>query len=126
IALLARIVRRMAERRRHLVRLSYPGGRTTSIAPGTTILDASRAARIPHASVCGGRGRRSACRVRILDGNDSLPEPSAEEARVLERIGAPPNVRLACQTRPVSDATVMPLLPSTANAREGFARPAYL
>ena len=31
---------------------------------GFTILDASRTAGIPHASVCGGRGRCSTCRVR--------------------------------------------------------------
>jgi adenylate cyclase len=40
-----------------------------------------------------------------------LPRPSADEARVLRRIGAPPNVRLACQTRPTADVDVYPLLP---------------
>jgi adenylate cyclase len=44
----------------------------------------------------------------------------------LERIGAPPNVRLACQLRPVADLSIMPLLPANAQARDGFAQPSYL
>jgi adenylate cyclase len=40
-----------------------------------------------------------------------LPSPSGDEARVLRRVGAPPNVRLACQTRPTADVDVYPLLP---------------
>ncbi|MFQ5958358.1 MAG: 2Fe-2S iron-sulfur cluster-binding protein [Alphaproteobacteria bacterium] len=58
--------------------------------PGATILDASRGAGIPHASVCGGRGRCSTCRVRIGRGIESLPPPSPAETRVLNRVGAPP------------------------------------
>jgi adenylate cyclase len=52
--------------------------------------------------------------------------PSAGERRVLQRIGAPPNVRLACQLRPTKDLSVTPLLPAGAQARDGFAQPAYL
>jgi len=35
-------------------------------------------------------------------------------------------VRLACQLRPRGDLRVTPLLPATAQARDGFRRPAYL
>jgi adenylate cyclase len=45
-----------------------------------------------------------------------LPSPSAQELRVLERVGAPPNVRLACQLRPERDLAVTPLLPLTVDA----------
>jgi adenylate cyclase len=67
-------------------------------------------AGIPHASVCGGRGRCSTCRVRVELGRERLPAPSVEEARVLRRVGAPPGVRLACQLRPVADVAVAPLI----------------
>jgi len=39
-----------------------------------------------------------------------VPPPSAAELRVLQRIGAPPDVRLACQLRPAQDLAVTPLL----------------
>jgi adenylate cyclase len=124
--LAARVVRSWVERSRGLVRLIYPGGREVRITPGMTILEASQSAGIPHASVCGGRGRCSTCRVRISQGLDQLPPPSAEEAAVLRRVGAPPNVRLACQTRPRVDLAVAPLLPPAAGPRAGFARSSHL
>src|SRR5207248_2425510 len=42
------------------------------------------------------------------------------------RRGAAPDVRLACQLRPHGDVRVTPLLPATAQARDGFSRPGYL
>ncbi len=44
---------------------------------------------------------------------------------MLRRVGAPPNVRLACQLRPTVDLEVFPLLPPTAGPPEGFLRPSY-
>jgi adenylate cyclase len=93
---------------------------------GTTILDASRIAGIPHASVCGGRGRCSTCRVRISAGAPHLPAASDAERKVLDRVGAAPNVRLACQTRPTGAVAIVPLLPATASPRDAQARPGYL
>src|SRR5262249_55109075 len=43
-----------------------------------------------------------------------------------QRIGAPEGVRLACQLRPQGDLRVTPLLPATAQPRDGFLRPGYL
>jgi adenylate cyclase len=108
-----RALRSWYTRRRHSIRLTYPGGRQVAVPSGYTILEVSRAAGIPHASVCGGRGRCSTCRVRVGRGLDTLPPPSPEELRVLGRIGAPPNVRLACQVQPVADVSVTPILPAT-------------
>ena len=45
---------------------------------------------------------------------------------MLKRVGAPPNIRLACQLRPTQDLRVIPLLPGSAQASEGFARPGHL
>ena len=54
------------------------------------------------------------------------PLPSASEQRVLQRVGAPPNVRLACQLRPVENLSVTPLVPANAHASDGYAQPSYL
>jgi len=125
-ALIARCLRAFFRRRKGVIRVTYPDGQVRTIFPGLTLLDASRNHGIPHASVCGGRGRCSTCRVRVIDGAGDLPAASAEEQRVLDRIGAPPQVRLACQTRPVRDLSMIPLLPPTANPADGLARPSYL
>lgn len=117
----ARFARLAWRRHTRLPRLRYPGGRQVDIVPGGTVLEASRAAGIPHASVCGGRGRCSTCRIRVGAGADSLPPPSPAESRVLARIAAGPEVRLACQVRPVADLDVTPLLPPDAGPRAGFA-----
>ena len=120
--LLARLARRAWQRRRGLVRIGYPDGRFIEVTPGTSVLEASRAAGIPHAHVCGGRGRCSTCRVRVRGEIRSLDPPGEEEARVLRRIGATPNVRLACQLRPRGAVEVTPLLPPFAHAADGQRR----
>jgi adenylate cyclase len=117
IILLLRTIRWLWLRRRE-VQLAYPGGRRVSVPRGLTILEASRLAGVPHASVCGGRGRCSTCRVRVGQGAERLPPPSATEQRVLARIGAPPDVRLACQTRLAGNLALTPLMPATAGPAE--------
>ena len=107
--LLARSVRVVLSRRRQ-IRIAYPGGRSVTVPVGFTILEASRFGGIPHVSVCGGRGRCSTCRVRIERGADMLPPPRENEARLLRRVAAPPTVRLACQTRPVGEVAVTPVI----------------
>jgi adenylate cyclase len=121
-----RVLRDWRARRRGVAHLTYPGGRRVAVPPGATLLETSRGAGIPHASVCGGRGRCSTCRVRIGRGLDKLPPPAEVEARVLARVGAAPDVRLACQTRPVADAEVTPLLAPSAGPAETGPRAGYL
>lgn len=99
------------------VRITYPGGRVVSVPVGFSVLEASRWSAIPHASVCGGRGRCSTCRVEITAGGETLPAPAGDEQRLLRRIGAPPSVRLACQIRPERDIAVVPLVHSTTAAQ---------
>jgi adenylate cyclase len=124
--LAARIVRWHWERRQGVVRLTYPGGRVVEIVQGVSVLEASRMGGIPHACVCGGRGRCSTCRIRVEGPPEAVPPPAPEETRVLHRVGAAPDVRLACQLRPCGDLRVTPLLPANAQARDGFRRPGYL
>jgi len=103
-------VRLFVQQRRATCRVRYPSGDIIPGQAGATILEISRSANIPHASVCGGRGRCSTCRVRIVEGQTSLPPPSPAELSVLRRLNLPHNVRLACQTRPTGDVQIEPLL----------------
>jgi adenylate cyclase len=122
--LAARPLRDLWERRAGVVYLAYSDRRSVSQPTGLSILEMSRLAGIPHASVCGGRGRCSTCRVRV-GGEDRgrLPPPSADEQKVLARVGAPENVRLACQLRPPpGHYRVTPLLPATSGPVEAYRR----
>jgi adenylate cyclase len=113
----ARGVRTLRERQHGLVTITYPD-RQVRIPKGLSVLEASLRHRIPHASVCGGRARCSTCRIRVVSDRDALPPPSGREAFVLERVGvsANPSIRLACQLRPQSDVSVIPILPPSMNA----------
>ena len=115
--LAAREVRGFYDRRVRGIGVTYPDGRTVHIPLGSSILEASRAAGIPHTSVCGGRGRCSTCRVRITAGLDRLAPASPDESRVLARVDAPPDVRLACQLRPGHDVAIVPLVPAVSSSR---------
>lgn len=118
-ALVGRILSALLQRRRGSITIQYPDGRRYRGQAGTlNVLEASRAIGYPHAAVCGGQGRCSTCRVRLGgEGATLLPPPDAAEQRVLERIGAPPGVRLACQIRPEADISITPLLPAGVPAR---------
>lgn len=77
---------------------------------GFSVLEASRRAGVPHASICGGRGRCTMCRVRLVGPHD-LAAPNKAERRFLRQIGADAaTVRLACQFRPEADIAVIPLV----------------
>jgi adenylate cyclase len=91
-------------------RIAHSDGSDIRAMPGTTLLEALRDARIPHASVCGGRARCTTCRVRIGIGLENLPAPNELEARALMRIKAGQDVRLACQLCPGSDVSITPLV----------------
>ena len=93
------------------VRIKHIRGQLLDGRPGQTLLEIIRAHSIPHASLCGGRGRCTTCRVRIDEGLFELEKPSPLEQFALDRIGAAPNVRLACQLRPESPIKIAPLLP---------------
>lgn len=114
----ARVARRVIEHRKGLLQVLISPNNVVTIRPGLTVLEVSRAAGIPHASVCGGRSRCSTCRVRVNRGLDDLPPPAANEARILARIGAAHNVRLACQIRPTHDIAVTPLFPVSPRVEE--------
>jgi len=118
----ARAVREFSYRRRKPPVLSHANGRSMPMLPGATVLETLRANGISHASVCGGRARCTTCRVLVTKGLEQLPAPGGLEAKALERIGATPGMRLACQIRPTADVAVLPLLAADANAADGAIR----
>ncbi len=119
--LMARALRRAVRNRLGTFTVIYPNGTTGRGQIGQTILEVSRAVGFRHASVCGGRGRCSTCRVLIEEGLDELDAPVQPEERVLRRIDASPGVRLACQTRPSHDIRITPLLPPNAGPADARA-----
>ncbi|WP_157967761.1 adenylate/guanylate cyclase domain-containing protein [Cohaesibacter intestini] len=96
-----------------------------NMRPDMSLLDTIRSAGIAHASVCGGRGRCSTCRVRIDHSLTDMPPPDATEQKVLERISAPPNVRLACQLFPPSPLSVTALLGPNPSAKDAGPQPRH-
>jgi adenylate cyclase len=133
LAAAASLLRGWRKRRREGIAVSYPDGRNVRASVGMSLLGASRANDVPHASVCGGRGRCSTCRVRVVAGAAALTPADAAERKVLARVGADPDgadgtaiVRLACQARLTGTGPVgiVPLLPAHATpaiARAGEA-----
>lgn len=100
------------------ITLTRSCGTEIPLRVGDSVLAALRGHGIPHASVCGGKARCTTCRVRVLRGLESLAPPGPLEVAALARIGAPPEVRLACQLCPTADLSVMPLLPADATAED--------
>lgn len=87
---------------------------------GHTVLEHLRENRIPHASVCGGWGRCSTCRIRVDGDPGDLPPLSLEEKNILQRIKADSNVRLACQLRLDKDLAVSALLRPDIGSKEAL------
>ena len=118
VAVLAlRALRDWRERRGGVVTLTYPDRRAIRAPLGMSLLEASTRYEMPHASVCGGRGRCGTCRVAVLAGEENLPPPGEVERAVLARIGSAPGsrIRIGCQVRPLGDVTFAPILPPHAD-----------
>ena len=109
LVLLGRQLRSFVARRAgSTITLTYPD-REVHVPRGFTVLEASRAHRIPHMALCGGRARCSTCRVRVSP-LSACPPAAADERRTLTRIRAPVDVRLACQLRPTANVSIAPVL----------------
>jgi adenylate cyclase len=121
LVFVGRILRRWREQRRGLISLVYPD-RLVRVPRGLSVLEASLRYNIPHAHVCGGRGRCSTCRIRLLGEHGDLSLPGSAEQAVLDRVRAGAAVRLACQLRPEQDLTFVPLLPPQATVANAYRR----
>ena len=124
IAFVTRFILRKLKQKKADIEIQYRSGEVQKIVKGTTLLEASLLAGVPHASVCGGNGRCSTCRSWIISGLENLPAPTGAEKQVLDRIGAAPNIRLACQIRPESNVCIHPVL-QEATPTDGFRKPIH-
>ena len=80
-------------------RVHYAGQLSYTGENGLTLLESATVNDIPHAALCGGRGRCGTCRVKVIGSSEPLPDPTDEEQKTLKRIGAGDDVRLACQLK---------------------------
>ena len=76
-----------------------PDNISVDIDDQTTVLAASLRARISHAHACGGNARCSTCRVIVTAGKENLLERNEKEWKLAHKLGFPPHIRLACQTK---------------------------
>ncbi|MBD9371522.1 adenylate/guanylate cyclase domain-containing protein [Rhizobium sp. ARZ01] len=117
LVLILRRLRMLAERASQIT-IRYSNGALVRAPRGLSLLEGSRYGQVPHYSVCGGKGRCSTCRVRILETDGPLPPPGPIEAATLARIHADPGVRLGCQLHPTANLSVALLM--APNADDGL------
>lgn len=81
-----------------------PGGVVIRVRPGTTLLAAAKAAKVPVRTRCGGKAGCLMCKVKVVDGQ-GLSSPSQRER---QKLGGSlrQHIRLACQTVVHGDAVV--------------------
>ncbi len=71
-----------------------------------SLLDLSINNKIPHLHECGGHGRCSTCRVRIIDGLNNLNPKNHLEQEMSFARKWDPSIRLACQCIPKGDVVL--------------------
>lgn len=84
----------------------HPSGRALHVEPGTSLLEAARAASLPMASACGADGLCGRCGVQVLAGAGALPPESELETRAKRRNRVSDELRLACRVVPVADVEI--------------------
>lgn len=118
---LARLILLKHARRHATLRVIYAGGPEVFASANATLLEVSLANNVEHAHVCGGNGRCSTCRVRVLAGQQNLSQPAMAENSVLKKIGAETDVRLACQAKISGDVKIAPLVGASQATYSGAA-----
>jgi len=81
-----------------------PVGRRGECEEGDSLLECSRKTGVGIATICGGKGRCNACRIRILRGDVS--GPSSVERAVFSAQELAEGWRLACRVYPSADCSV--------------------
>ena len=105
VVLIARAIR--VRRQAGLVDLHYGDRVSIKRAAGLNLLEMARLEQVPHASLCGARGRCGSCAVRVLEGAENLSPIAPMEAQSLARTLADDDMRLACQAMPARGRVVV-------------------
>lgn len=87
-----------------------PDNKTFETKRKTTILKASKGVGIVHPRACGGRGRCSTCRVKVLEGLENCHPRNSREKKIACFLGLQDEIRLACQTVVDGDVKVRRLV----------------
>ncbi len=88
-----------------------PSGKTVEAAPGTTLLDAIRAAGAEILSKCEGKAQCGACHIFVQEGRKSLSKIQRTENEKLDTIvGVGSKSRLACQATMGEEPVTVELL----------------
>ena len=104
------VLRRLIQKRFYSIQVNYMDGTSVNVSKGSSLLEASHRCNRYHESVCGGRGRCTTCRVRVISSLNDLPTPNKIEQRVIDRLDFDPSIRLACQLRPEKNIQINPLI----------------
>jgi len=81
-----------------------PSGRSVSVEPGTSILEAVQMADLPVASSCGAEGVCGKCGLRIISGSVSQATDQEQAIRNRNRVGD--GLRLGCLAEVQTDLVV--------------------
>lgn len=71
-----------------------------------SILIALQVNEIPIKTRCGGKAICGQCLIKVVKGKQFLSPVQPREAMALQRLGADPEMRLACQTYPGKDIEI--------------------
>lgn len=83
-----------------------PEARSTHVARGTGLLQASLMAGVNLPQACGGRASCTTCRVLVKEGAAGLSPLQLAEQEILAEAGLLGRYRLACQVRVLGDVVV--------------------
>ncbi|NMM47312.1 adenylate/guanylate cyclase domain-containing protein [Marinigracilibium pacificum] len=78
--------------------------------PHMSILDVSIENKIPHLHECGGNGRCTTCRVRVINGSENLSKTTVFERDLIRKRNWDPSIRLACQAKVYGDVSIQRLV----------------
>lgn len=84
----------------------------------STLLDISLENKIPHLHECGGNGRCTTCRVRIIEGHQNVSSPTMQEKNVAHFRKWDPSIRLACQSYIKGDVSIQRLVWTSAEVNK--------
>jgi adenylate cyclase len=76
-----------------------PLGVEVECESGSTIFDVAKEKSIPIAESCGGDKICGHCRVKVIEGIESLSAPSEEEEKIMQRYKFDIDERLACAVK---------------------------
>ncbi|PHN04102.1 adenylate/guanylate cyclase domain-containing protein [Flavilitoribacter nigricans] len=84
----------------------------------SSILDTSIEHKIPHLHECGGNGRCTTCRIRVISGHQNLSPRNMLEKQAAHLRKWDPSVRLACQCHVKGDVQIQRLVWSSAEVNK--------